>query len=222
VDEGGVMNNITIVGAGLSGTLCALYLARRGYKVDLFESRPDVRNSSIDYGRSINLALSCRGITGLGAMDLMDEVQHIIVPMRARAIHEANGEVHYQPFGRDEDEYINAISRTELNSLLLTKAEKSPFIHLHFDMKLLHLNIHNKKLHFETKDKSHFEFAYHRLIGADGASSQIRETLKNEGVIEDSRDFYRMDIKNYQLVKPIQREWPVNTYIFGLVILFCY
>ena len=215
------MNNITIVGAGLSGTLCALYLARRGYKVDLFESRPDVRNSSVDYGRSINLALSCRGITGLKAMDLMDEVQHIIVPMRARAIHEANGEVHYQPFGRDEEEYINAISRTELNSLLLNKAEQSPFIHLHFDLKLLHLDIHNKKLHFETKDKGHFEFAYHRLIGADGASSQIRETLKNEKVIESSRDFLSHGYKELSISKThtvgMAREhlhlWPRDSFL---------
>ncbi|HAT8152955.1 TPA: NAD(P)-binding protein, partial [Legionella pneumophila] len=124
------MKHITIIGAGLAGTLCGLYLARRGYQVELFESRPDIRNSPTDYGRSINLALSCRGITALKAMNLLSEVNKIMVPMRARAIHEANGEVHYQPFGRHIDEYINAISRSDLNALLLNKAELYPNIKL--------------------------------------------------------------------------------------------
>lgn len=183
------MKNITIIGAGLAGTLCSLYLARRGYTVDLFESRSDIRNSPTDYGRSINLALSCRGITGLRAMNLMEDVNHIIVPMRARAIHEANGEIHYQPFGRHEDEYINAISRTDLNALLLNKAEQSKNIRLHFDMKLLRLDIRNKKLYFETHEGQLVELAYERLIGADGAPSHVRETLKNEGVVDATREF---------------------------------
>lgn len=195
------MKKITVIGSGLAGTLCALYLARRGYKVDLFESRSDVRNSPTDYGRSINLALSCRGISGLNAMDLMDEVQPIIVPMRARAIHEANGEVHYQPFGRHEDEYINAISRTELNALLLHKAEQSKLIHLHFEKKLLSIDIHNKKLHFEATDGSQLEVIYDRLIGADGAPSLIRETLINEGVVEATRDFLSHGYKELSISK---------------------
>jgi len=195
------MKSITIVGAGLAGTLCALYLARRGYEVEIFESRSDLRNSPTDYGRSINLALSCRGITGLEAMGLMDEVQHIIVPMRARAIHEANGEIHYQPFGRHEDEYINAISRTELNSLLLNKAQESKQIRMHFDMQLLSLDIHNKKLCFERKDKSQLEVNYHRLIGADGAPSTVRYTLKNEGVVEYTRDFLSHSYKELSISK---------------------
>lgn len=195
------MKHIAVIGAGLAGTLCALYLARRGYEIDLYESRSDVRHSATDYGRSINLALSCRGITGLTAMDLMDEVQPIIVPMRARAIHEADGEVHYQPFGRHEDEYINAISRTELNALLLNKAEQTKRIHLHFDMKLLRLDIHNKKIHFEKKDGSHVAVQYQRLLAADGASSPIRDTLKKEGVVQATRDFLSHGYKELSISK---------------------
>ncbi|KGP64131.1 kynurenine 3-monooxygenase [Legionella norrlandica] len=195
------MKQITIIGAGLAGTLCALYLARRGYKVELFESRPDIRNSPIDYGRSINLALSCRGITGLKAMDLMDEVNKIMVPMRARAIHEANGEVHYQPFGRHKNEYINAISRADLNSLLLNKAESSPNIKLYFDMKLIHLDIHNKRIKFETKNGDLVDISYHRLIGADGAPSQVRDTLKKEGIVQASRDFLSHSYKELSISK---------------------
>ena len=195
------MKNITLVGGGLAGTLCSLYLARRGYTVDLFESRADIRNSPTDYGRSINLALSCRGITGLNSMSLMDEVNKIMVPMRARAIHEANGDVHYQPFGRHDNEHINAISRTELNALLLNKAETYPNIRLHFEMKLLHIDVRNKKIQFQTKDGGVSEITYHRLIGADGAPSHIRDTMRNEGLVEAERDFLSHGYKELSISK---------------------
>ncbi|HAT6977211.1 TPA: NAD(P)-binding protein [Legionella pneumophila] len=195
------MKHITIIGAGLAGTLCGLYLARRGYQVELFESRPDIRNSPTDYGRSINLALSCRGITALKAMNLLSEVNKIMVPMRARAIHEANGEVHYQPFGRHIDEYINAISRSDLNALLLNKAELYPNIKLHFNMKLHSLDIHNKKIKFENKNGDFDEISYHRLIGADGAPSHVRDILKNEGIVSASRDFLSHGYKELSISK---------------------
>jgi kynurenine 3-monooxygenase len=195
------MKNITVIGAGLAGALCSLYLARRGYTVELFESRSDVRSSPTDYGRSINLALSCRGITGLNAMGLMDEVHKIMVPMRARAIHEASGEVHIQPFGRHKEEYINAISRMELNALLLNKAEEYPTIHMHFDMKLLNLNLHEKKLEFETKEGERLEFAYTRLIGADGANSLMRSILHEKGIVEASREFLSHGYKELSISK---------------------
>ena len=195
------MKSITIVGGGLAGTLCSLYLARRGYTVDLFESRADIRKSPIDYGRSINLALSCRGITGLNAMGLMDEVSKIMVPMRARAIHEANGDVHYQPFGRHDKEHINAISRTDLNALLLNKAEQYQNIHLFFDMKLQHIDIYKKKVQFQNKDRGISEYTYHRLIAADGAPSLVRDTLKEEEVVESSRDFLSHGYKELSISK---------------------
>lgn len=182
---------ISIIGAGLAGTLCALYLAKRGFPVELFESRPDPRTSPCDKGRSINLALSCRGITGLKAMDrmLMDKVEKMMVPMRARAIHEANGEIHYQPFGRHKEEYINAISRQGLNALLLDEAQQSAGISLHFEMKLQDLDLVHKKLGFQGRGGEFFEYPYQRLIGADGASSFVREALKQQGKVESRRDF---------------------------------
>ncbi|TAL60935.1 MAG: FAD-dependent monooxygenase [Legionella sp.] len=195
------MKKITIIGAGLAGTLCALYLARRGYEVDVFESRADLRNSPTDYGRSINLALSCRGITGLKAMDLMDEISKIIVPMRARAIHESTGEVHYQPFGRHKEEHINAISRTELNGLLLNKAEQTRQIHLHFQQKLIRMDISHKKLYFEDKAGSISEYAYERIIGADGAPSALRDLLQQEGLVTATREFLSHSYKELSISK---------------------
>lgn len=212
---------MTIIGAGLAGALCALYLARRGYDVELFESRPDLRLSPIDYGRSINLALSCRGITGLESMNLMDDVRKIIVPMRARAIHESNGTIHYQPFGRHQEEYINAISRTDLNGLLLNKLEAEAHIRIHFDSKLHHLDVENKKMIVENKDGILLEYTYHRLIGADGASSKVREILKQEQRVEARRDYLDHGYKELSISKQhtqgLAREhlhlWPRDSFM---------
>src|SRR4051812_4094631 len=99
------MRQIAISGAGLAGTLLAIALAKRGYQIDLYERRPDPRGESIDFGRSINLALSARGSYGLSQVGLLDRVLAKAVPMKARAIHSVAGEVAYQPFGRNENEY---------------------------------------------------------------------------------------------------------------------
>ncbi|QDP73002.1 FAD-dependent monooxygenase [Legionella israelensis] len=215
------MKRITLLGAGLAGTLMSLFLARRGYQVDLFESRPDLRVSSKDYGRSINLALSCRGITGLNAMDLMNDVEKIMVPMRARAIHEENGEIKYQPFGRHENEYINAIQRTDLNALLLNKAEESPLINLYFDVEISKIDIHGKNLYFLDKNATGFNHRHDHLIAADGAASMVRETLKQEGLIEASREFLPHGYKELSISTThgvnMAREhlhiWPRNSFM---------
>jgi kynurenine 3-monooxygenase len=134
-------------------------------------------------------------------MGLMDDVKKIMVPMRARAIHEANGDVYYQPFGRNEEEHINAISRTDLNSLLLNKAEQYPDIQLYFERKLLDIDLQKKILRFQTNDGIITEVSYHRLIGADGAPSILRETLKNAGLVEASRDFLSHGYKELSISK---------------------
>nr|WP_237758690.1 NAD(P)/FAD-dependent oxidoreductase [Legionella hackeliae] len=184
-----MMKSVTVIGSGLAGTLVSLYMARRGYEVNVFESRPDIRVEKPDRGRSINLALSCRGITGLAGVNLMSEVEKIMVPMRARAIHEANGEIKRQAFGRHKDEYINAIHRSELNALLLNEAEKNARIHLYFDMKLVNLDTDKKLVSFQDKNQEHSTQSYEILIGADGAGSIVREQLVRKGLIEASRSF---------------------------------
>ena len=183
------MKKITIIGAGLAGSLLSLYLARRGYDVDVYEARGDVRKTREEGGRSINLALSCRGLTGLATMGLQQDVDKIIVPMRARAIHELQGEVSYQPFGRHENEHINAVLRSDLNALLLDQADLFPKIHIFFDMKLDEFDVHNQLLHFKHKDGSRHKVHYHHVLGADGATSTLRETLKKEQLIDYTREF---------------------------------
>nr|WP_287007575.1 NAD(P)/FAD-dependent oxidoreductase [Legionella sp.] len=196
-----MMKTVTIIGSGLAGALLSLYLARRGYQVELFEARPDMRIKEINQGRSINLALSCRGITGLAGVDLMREVKDIIVPMRARAIHLQSGEIKYQAFGRHKEEYINAILRNELNELLLNKAEMEAGIRLHFNMKLVGIDVHKKVINFEDKDGNPINKAYQLLIGADGAASIVRETLVDEQLIHAKREFLPHGYKELSISK---------------------
>lgn len=183
------VKTISIIGAGLVGSLLAIYLARRDYAVDVFESRSDCRAAGSDNGRSINLAMSCRGITGLSGAGILPMVEKLMVPMRARAIHDEKGDVKYQAFGRHHDEYINAIQRTDLNKMLLDETDKFPLIRWHFNTHLLHLDVSRKEAHFKRSDGSQFTNAYQRLIGADGASSQVRTSLQQQGLVSASRDF---------------------------------
>jgi len=98
---------ITIVGAGLAGSLLSIYMAKKGFEVELFERRPDSRIHDAGAGKSINLALSARGIHALKEVGLYDEIKKISIPMYGRMIHSSEGSTMYQPYGKDDTEYIN-------------------------------------------------------------------------------------------------------------------
>src|SRR5437868_3383921 len=112
---------ITIIGAGLVGSLLSIYLSKQGYKVKIFERRPDMRKTVISAGRSINLALSDRGIKALEEVGIMDEIRKIAIPMHGRSIHNADGSTAYQPYGK-EGQFINSVSRADLNKKLMDLA----------------------------------------------------------------------------------------------------
>ena len=114
---------ITIIGAGLNGPLLGLSLAKRGLPVGIYERRPDMRHARSDAGRSINLALSTRGIHALQKAGLWDSLRNLIIPMKGRMIHSIVGELTFQPYGKDEAEVINSISRAALNVALMNAAE---------------------------------------------------------------------------------------------------
>lgn len=201
------MKSISIIGAGLVGSLLAIYMARRGYEVSVFESRPDGRRAPSDSGRSINLAMSCRGITGLSEAGVMQELGKLMVPMRGRVIHEIAGGIKYQAFGRHADEHINAVKREDLNNLLLDRAGEFPSVRWHFDTKLLELDAREKKAYFERRDGSRFTHAYQRVIGADGAGSQVRESLQRQGLASASREFFSHGYKEIGIAGAGQNEF---------------
>ena len=116
---------LTVIGAGPVGSLLALSLARRGHEVRVFERRPDMRRVGIGAGRSINLAVSTRGLYALHQVGLDDEILRQAIPMRGRMVHGTSGEARFLRYGRDDSEFINSMSRGELNKLLMTEAERT-------------------------------------------------------------------------------------------------
>src|SRR5271155_4154127 len=110
---------ITLIGSGLAGPLVGISLVKRGFSVEIYERRADMRRVRLSAGRSINLAISTRGIHALREAGLWDGMRSIIVPMKGRMMHPVAGDLTFQPYGKDETEVINSISRADLNSSLM-------------------------------------------------------------------------------------------------------
>ena len=171
---------VTIIGAGLVGSLLSIYLAKREYVVDIYEKRPDMRAHDIGGGRSINLALSIRGIHALKEVGLFEEIKKIAIPMYGRMVHPLGGEVNLQPYGKDDTEYINSISRAELNKLLMNMTEPDPNVTYHFNERCTGMNFENNEVHF-TNEEIGNEWTLNAdvVIATDGAASPVRmEMLK--------------------------------------------
>src|SRR5213596_1596641 len=121
-----------LIGSGLAGGLLAAYLGRRGYDVDLYERRADPREGNIIGGRSINLALSTRGIHALEQLGIADEVLQHAIPMRGRMIHDKPGNLHFAPYDVDPNKHINSIGRAALNTAVIEAAQRYPNVRVHF------------------------------------------------------------------------------------------
>src|SRR6202451_2410876 len=170
-------DKITLIGAGLNGPLLAILLMQRGFAVEIYERRPDMRRVRMSAGRSINLALSTRGIHALSEAGLWDEMRKIILPMKGRMIHSTTSELTFQPYGKDEAEVINSISRAELNIALMNAAE-SQGIKIYFqqrctgiDLKTGMLQVRDERTGEERTVKSTV------VIGCDGSASAIRSEM---------------------------------------------
>jgi kynurenine 3-monooxygenase len=170
---------ITLIGAGLNGPLLAILLMQRGFSVAIYERRPDMRRVRMSAGRSINLALSTRGIYALQQAGLWEGMRSIIIPMKGRMMHSIAGELTFQPYGKNEAEVINSISRAELNIALISAAEElGAAIHFNqrctgYDLKSGSLRMRDESTGEETTRETGV------VIGCDGSTSSIRaEMLK--------------------------------------------
>jgi kynurenine 3-monooxygenase len=163
-----------IIGAGLVGSLLSIYLSKRGYNVKIFERRSDMRKEKITAGRSINLALSDRGIKALEEVGIMEDVKKIAIPMHGRFIHNADGSTAYQPYG-NEGQFINSVSRSELNKMLMNLAEKNG-AEIIFNQKCEKIDWKKNTAHFESSDFQLSTFNYQLAFGSDGAFSAARLT----------------------------------------------
>src|SRR6476620_11922443 len=122
-----------LIGSGLAGGLLATYLGRRGHEVELYERRADPREGNLVGGRSINLALSTRGIHALQQLGIADEVLKHAIPMRGRMIHAKSGSLHFAPYDRDPNKHINSIGRAALNTTVIEAALRYPNVRVFFN-----------------------------------------------------------------------------------------
>ena len=219
-------DKILIIGAGLCGSLLALRLAQRGFRVELYESRPDLRKVDISAGRSINLALSDRGFKALRLAGVEEKAREICIPMYGRLIHDIEGNTFNSNYSGREGEYINSISRQDLNSLLLDEAEKHENVNIHFNSKCLSIDIENTNAHFKSYDTGEkFSVDADVIFGADGAGSVLRKSyyLERKFLFSYSQDYLTHGYKEleipadkngkHQISKDHLHIWPRGKYM---------
>ena len=168
-------NTVTLIGSGLAGPLLAIELKKRGFPVEIYERRPDMRRVQISAGRSINLALSTRGIYALQQAGIWDSMKKIIIPMKGRMMHAVSGELTFQRYGKDDTEVINSISRAELNMALMNAAEEHG-VRIHFNQRCTGYDLRSNTLELrneETGEEHKLESGI--VIGTDGSASSIRQ-----------------------------------------------
>lgn len=170
--------HITIIGAGPVGSLTALYLAKRGYQVTVFEKRPDMRINTISAGRSINLALANRGIYPLQQVGLMDKVNEMLIPMKGRMIHDLDGNTSFQPYGQRPHEVIYSVSRRDLNILLMNESQATGNVTIHFEHSVSSIDFNSKTLTLLNEHNGEtLTHDYDLLIGSDGSGSAVRKAM---------------------------------------------
>lgn len=168
------MKTATIVGAGLVGSLWAVYLSKAGYKVKIFERRPDIRKAEISAGKSINLALSTRGWKALDAVGVGDEIRKIAIPMTGRIMHDMEGNLTYQPYGK-EGQAIYSVSRGGVNAKMMDIAEEYGNAEIFYNEKCIDVDLENGIVYLEnTETEKKSEVQSDLVFAADGAFSAVR------------------------------------------------
>ena len=181
--------NVAVVGAGLVGSLHAILLAKKGMKVDVFERRPDLRKAEVIGGRSINLALSNRGFKALEMAGIADEIRSISIPMYGRKMHDLEGNLTYQPYGKD-DEAIYSVSRGGLNQKLMNLADDYSDVQYRFNHKCLDIVLDKNEIFFEdTSENKEVSYTYDHIFGTDGAFSAVRGRLQKTPMFNYSQEY---------------------------------
>jgi kynurenine 3-monooxygenase len=214
----------TIVGCGLAGTLLACYLGRAGYRVDLYEKRPDPRSHGQERGRSINLALSVRGIHALRGLGLADEVLQAAILMRGRMIHDAAGALTFQPYGKDDSEALYSVSRAGLNLTLVAAAAKHETVRLYFGQRCTGFDPRSNAVELfdeATHETSHISAEI--IIGADGAFSAVRNQMQKQDRFNYTQDYLEHGYKEltipagpdgaFRLEKRALHIWPRGNFM---------
>jgi kynurenine 3-monooxygenase len=194
------VSKFVLIGSGLAGGLLVAYLGRRGYEVDLYERRSDPREGNMIGGRSINLALSTRGIHALEHIGIADEVLKHAIPMRGRMIHEKSGGLHFAPYDVDPNKHINSIGRAALNTTVIEAAQRYPNVRVHFNHKCTGIDLDSATAHLvdssveaavsaatlgssvaagvSPASAQTISASGNAVIGVDGAFSAVRNSMQ--------------------------------------------
>jgi kynurenine 3-monooxygenase len=187
------MGRLVVVGGGLTGSLLAVHLARRGHEVDVFERRGEARDARPWQGErrpAVNLTLCERGLKALADVGLRETVQGLCAPARGRKIHALDGSVQYQPYG-NHGEAIYSISRAELNQTLADFARREPRVRFHFDQKFVGMDLERTIARFEhTQTGTLSEVHADRIFGADGAHSGVRYQMQKTEHFNYSQQYW--------------------------------
>ncbi len=213
--------HIAITGAGLVGSLLAIYLKNRGYQVSVFERRNDMRKNAGYEGRSINLALSNRGIRALEEVGLAEELKKEAIPMHGRMIHDLQGHLNFQPYGK-AGQYINSISRSGLNKVLMTKAE-SLGVEFHFEQRVTAVDFEKTELTIQNSTFNIQHLPFDLIIGSDGAFSAVRLAMQFTDQFNFSQSYIEHGYKelhiptgvagSFQMEKNALHIWPRESYM---------
>lgn len=213
--------HIAIAGAGLVGSLLAIYLCKRGYKVTMLERRPGMRTNKLLAGRSINLALSNRGIRALEEVGLADTIRKIALPMHGRMMHDILENLTFQPYGK-QGEFINSVSRSSLNVVLMDAAEAAG-AKLHFNQRVIQVDAEKTSISIASSVNEISEYTFDLIIGADGAFSAVRQSLQAYDRFDFSQNYIDHGYKElhipagatgeFQLERNALHIWPRQSYM---------
>jgi kynurenine 3-monooxygenase len=214
-------DRITIVGGGLVGTLLGVMLAKRGATVRIFERRPDMRSANIGAGRSINLAMSDRGLRALEVAGIADDIRAIAIPMSGRVMHDLAGNQTYQAYGL-EGQAINSVSRGELNKTLLTVAERHG-VEIVFDARCTDVDLNTATASFALPSGETVTAEADVLFGADGAYSAVRGRMQFTDRFDYSQTYLKHGYKElhippgdagaFKLEKHALHIWPRHSFM---------
>jgi kynurenine 3-monooxygenase len=223
--SGEARGTVVQVGAGLGGALAAILLGRAGLAVRAFEMRPDPRQGPLVGGRSINLALSARGLDALSRVGLLDRVLAMGVPMRGRMIHDAHGRTAYQPYGTEAAHANHSVSRADLNVILLDAAEREPNVRFSFGRKCVDVDLESPAATFEPAggDGPAETVRGDVVLGTDGAWSVVRRRMQRLDRFDYSQDYLSHGYKeltippgprgSFRMEKHALHIWPRGGYM---------
>lgn len=211
VEEMRLVPSITLIGAGPVGSLLSIFLAKRGYQVDIIERRPDMRCETVDRGRSINLAVSIRGLHALSKAGLKERVLEHAITMPGRMMHSMSSLLTFQPYGLKPEECIYSIARADLNAMLMDTAESEYGVRIHFNNKVVDYDVHRSTLVIDQYDRGKTTRPTEGpVIGTDGSASVIRARIAKAQSSQVSEDLLNYGYREFTIPPSLNGEFQLE------------